>query len=388
MDESRKQSLFKFGKISKKHLILYILSPFTYYFNNLLSNYFKQKNNWYTTSLNYFSIYLGYALMGLILFIYTKRINKEEISYNQQEEISPLNLYSTNLISGRENPLFSKKKIISLFIIIILIDCLSTYMFTYFQRFSHFYKHFGYLYPLEIISFIILSKFILKLKINKHHLFSLIIIIIGLLIINLINFTSVTYNLNELFVILGLLSLQYLYPLLDIIVYYILYEKDFNFSLYLLFIGIMGIIIGIIISFLKEYLSLIFLNVNIFQDLTNFKKNKLSKILLFLFMSLCNGITYCFLQSIFKFFKPWAYGITSVINGLLNTVHDILKVIFEKKKFKIFLLLQIVIYIILIIACLIFNEQIICNFWGLNENTNEEITIRASLDVESVKSNE
>ena len=45
MEESSKQNLFKLGKISKKHLFLYILSPFTYYFNNLLSNNFKQKNN-------------------------------------------------------------------------------------------------------------------------------------------------------------------------------------------------------------------------------------------------------------------------------------------------------------------------------------------------------
>ena len=269
-------------------------------------------------------------------------------------------------------------------IIIIIADCLSTYIFTYFQQFPYFFKYLGYLYPLEIISFILLSKFILKLKIYKHHLFSLIIIIIGLLLINIINFTSISYKLNELFVILSLLILQYLYPLLDIIVYHILYEKDFNFPLWYFLLGIMGVFIGIIISFMREYLSLTFLNLNIFQDIYNFKNDTLLNLLIFIFITLCNGITYCLLYSIFKLFKPWAYAITAVINGLLNVFHDIINVIFGNNEFSILLLFQIIIYIILFIACLIFNEQIICNFWELNKNTKEEIINRSSLDFELI----
>ena len=387
MKESKKRrSLFKLGNISRKHFILYILSPFTYYFNNKFSDYVKKENTWYNSSLNFFSIYLGYILIGGILLIYSKIINKKEISHKQEKIqtkiiVQPLNEFIIN-DTDIDEPVILTKKIIFLFIIIVITDCLCTYIFTTFQKFPNFFKYLGYLYPLEIISFIILSKFILKLKINKHHLFSLIIIIIGLLIINIINFTSITYNLNELFVIFGLLSLQYLYPLLDIIIYYILYEKDFNFSLYVLLNGIMGMIIGIIMSLCKEYLSLTFLNINIFQDLTYFKNNTLSKFLWYLLMSISNGITYSLLLSIFKLFKPWAYAITAVINGLLTTFHDILNVLFEKKIFNFFLLFQIIIYIILFIACLIFNEQIICNFWELNKNTKEEITNRGKRDLE------
>ena len=150
----------------------------------------------------------------------------------------------------------------------------------------------------------------------------------------------------------------------------------------------MGVFIGIIISFMREYLSLTFLNLNIFQDIYNFKNDTLSNLLIFIFITLCNGITYCLLHSIFKLFKPWAYAITAVINGLLNIFHDIINVIFGNNEFSILLLFQIIIYIILFIACLIFNEQIICNFWELNKNTKEEIMIRACLDLQSIKSNE
>ncbi len=352
-DFRKTRSLFKFGNISRKHFILYILSPFTFYFNNILSDEFKKINKWYTTSLSFFAVYLGYLLIGGILLIYSIIINKKQIFKNKQKRQNGLELKAVResmIISlNIEETLFFKNKYTTLFIIV-LIDCLSTYIFTYFQRFSNFFKYLGYLYPLEIIIFILLSKLILKLKINKHHLFSIIIIIIGLLIINIINLVSITYSLNELFVILGLLILVYLYPLLDIIVYYILYEKEFYYPLFLFFIGIMGIIIGIIMSFLKEYFSLTFLNVNFFNDLENFKDNKVSYFLLFILMSLANGITYTFLLSIFKLFKPWSYAITAVINGLLTTFSDILNVILKINNFDILLLFQIVIYIILFFA--------------------------------------
>ena len=42
-DFRKTRSLFKFGNISRKHFILYILSPFTFYFNNILSDEYKKK---------------------------------------------------------------------------------------------------------------------------------------------------------------------------------------------------------------------------------------------------------------------------------------------------------------------------------------------------------
>ena len=102
-------------------------------------------------------------------------------------------------------------------------------------------------------------------------------------------------------------------------------------------------------------------------------------------ISISNGITYSLLHSIFKLFKPWSYGITAVINGLLTIFHGIFNIIFGQNQFNIFLLFQIIIYIILFFACLIFNEQIICNFWGLNKYTKEEIINRASLDLKQIE---
>ena len=54
------------------------------------------------------------------------------------------------------------------------------------------------------------------------------------------------------------------------------------------------------------------------------------------------------------------------------------------KSFKLNELPILFLLIILIFVCLIFNEQIICNFWGLNTNTKNEITKRAILEIHSI----
>ena len=107
-----------------------------------------------------------------------------------------------------------------------------------------------------------------------------------------------------------------------------------------------------------------------------FKGNTLIKLLLFLLLSIIDGITYSLLYLIFKFFQPCVYSVSAVTNGLLYSIYEIL---FET--FNYYLLIQIFIYLILIFACLVFNEQIICNFWNLNFNTNKDIERRAIFDL-------
>ena len=378
MESYGRKSLFKLGKFNKFHLFLFIFSPFSLYLNTIFLNYIKNNNQWAkTSSVNYFSIYFGYTLIGGILFLYYLIINKEEKEVKETNMVF-FTIKKKSSKNGFMSFLLNKKnKIIISFLLIIITDCISTFIFTFFQKFPNFTKFLGYLYPLEIISFIVLSNFLLKLKISEHQLFSLFIIIIGLFIINIINFTQIDLNKKNLFLIIGLLILQYLYPLLDIIVYNLLYEKEFNFSLFCFLIGILGIAIGIILSLFSEILSTNKLYINIFEDISNIK----SSFSIFLIMSISNGITYCILYSIFKLFKPWFFGITAVMNGLFNCIHSIIVNLFEKQ-FNIILITQFFIYIILIFACLIFNEQIICNFWGLNKNTKIEIISRATEEIE------
>ena len=43
--------------------------------------------------------------------------------------------------------------------------------------------------------------------------------------------------------------------------------------------------------------------------------------------------------------------------------------------------------ILIFFSCLIFNEIIICNFWGLNVNTAKEVRIRGEIEVNEIRKN-
>ncbi len=67
MEKNTKNYFFTLGSFSKKHLILFFFSPFTFSMNNFLSSkeLFQKKSN----TFKYFSLFSGYILMGIILFI-------------------------------------------------------------------------------------------------------------------------------------------------------------------------------------------------------------------------------------------------------------------------------------------------------------------------------
>ncbi len=105
----------------------------------------------------------------------------------------------------------------------------------------------------------------------------------------------------------------------------------------------------------------------------------------FSLLSILRGITYTFVWSIFSLFKPWFFEISNVITAFFLFIYlNIINEISEHSVKNIFTLknsIQIILFIILIFACLIFNEQIICNFLGLNKNTHNNITTRSLMEL-------
>ena len=91
--------------------------------------------------------------------------------------------------------------------------------------------------------------------------------------------------------------------------------------------------------------------------------------------SIIQVLYYTSIWLVFKFFKPWYYGTTIIIDTIIFRIIGIIRK--ENKDFQFF---EIFLYIIVIFTTFIFNEQIICNFWGLNKNTKIEIINRANID--------
>lgn len=261
-----------------------------------------------------------------------------------------------------------------------LIDFLSTFISINFSNFHKYDIYYINLFSFEIFFFLILSKYLLKLEIYKHHIFSLFIIVIGLIIIHLLHF-QINFRLNDIFIIFILLIYHYIFTFQDILAYYLLNQYNFDIYTFSFIIGLLGILISFIISIFNLITDFNCLNLNINTYIILFKEQPFKKILTFLFVSLFNGITYTYFWSIFKYFKPWFYGVFSPIYGLLNTIY----MIFTSNEEMNVNIIEIIIYIILIFACLIFNEQIICNFWELSKNTKKEIMNRAKNETQNLQ---
>ena len=116
MKNYKTKHLFTIGTINKNHLILFFFCPLTYVLNTQIGNNMLSDKITNQTQ-NYFSIYFGYLIInGIIMLFNIKNIFIIKDSYYQ----------------------IKMKKIIILFILIVIVDNLSTYVFTYFSNFHNF----------------------------------------------------------------------------------------------------------------------------------------------------------------------------------------------------------------------------------------------------------
>ena len=387
MENLQKQKIFTIRYFRKIDIILFIISPLTYFINDLISYSYYLTNPWNNNFPHYFSQYFGYLIVNGIIFIYYKikglyiykfinsNNNDSILSINSNIDVFELNF----LFDEQEINNNLKNSLIFFFLFVIIFDNFPLF----FEKYPKFTNYFMNLFPFEIISLMILSKYLLKLIIGKHHYFSIIIIIIGLFIINLINIEEINFQLNHIYVIYFALISHFIYTLEDIYAYYLLYEKGINIYLFSILIGIIGIIIGCIISIINQFFDFQFLNINIFNDIHLMleRGNIIKQIISFLLISLSKGITFTCFWLIFKLFKPWFYGVFSPIYGILNCLYLLITNLIQSNsdiEMNIIktIFFQIIIYLILIFMSLIVNEQIICNFWGLNIDTKTEITKR------------
>ena len=354
----KKKCLFTLGSISKKNIIIFLLSPLTFSLNNKFSEIYLRN---YSESFKFLAKYFGYIIGAIVLFIIFSNKNEKE---KKKKPKVRMHLKRPSIFRKM------KSKFI-LFLILFLIsflDSLSTYLYSFLFKFEQFKLYSPYILPLEVLSFWILSKLIFKFTLYKHHYISIIIISFGLIIINIISFkfdNEMQFNIS---LICGLLLLQYIYPLLDILSFDLLYKKDFQLHLLLFIIGFLSIIF--------QFIFLIFDGFkNLYKEIFD-----IFNLFVFLLFALSNSITFSLLYSVFKLYKPWIYATTAVINGLISSIFNF----YSDNLNSSINTIIIIIFLFLIFQCLIFNEQIICNFWGLNINTQKEIRKRAELEFSNI----
>ena len=371
--------------------------------------------------LIFFTNYLGYLFSGLIYLIIKYRMKKVEISDKDKinnnddettildfnEELIPNNDESNEISRSSFMPIkstFNKMKINKannqidleiekiekknskrkhLYILILaiiylvpmLLDAFNTYEFKTSSPVSLF---------IAIISYVIFSRIILGMKIYSHQIFALIIILVSNIIIILL----VIIQREEQGIIDMILNFIII---LSIVILYCLYnnlvKKYFNVYMgspyYLMFIiGAMSISLILpyeiitVIAFGKDTKF----NGIFYQMEKNYEKTKLYPLIFiadiisaFLWIAGINLTVY--------FYTPCHFIISESISQIISTI---ISQTFENLS----LTKQIIIYILffmIFLGSLIYNEIFIINICSLSENTRKHIIIRQKEETDNIK---
>ena len=216
---------------------------------------------------------------------------------------------------------------------------------------------------IDILSRILFSYFILKSQLYKHHIISIIILLIGFLINAYFGICGLDSKNDWIFLLFMIIS-RILFALEDTINKILLTNK-LLLAHYLMFLR--GSLSFIIISFLFLVLSLTssididYYN-NIIQS-SDFGIEFLRKLFLVIFSSFKS---FCIFRIIY-IFSPQHVGFCNIISCLI----ELIKYLIENKAINniTHFIFDMITLIFIFLGTLIFNEMIIINAFGLNENT-------------------
>ena len=235
------------------------------------------------------------------------------------------------------------------------------------------------LIPVDIITRIVLSRRVLKLSLFRHHYFSLGLVILGFLLMSFCEFRAITeYELNSLPYFIFIIIKNILIPLEDVYNKILLTEK-FLLPHYLMFWR--GLFNCIILSLFS--LCFILPGVIKFDFITQNEKLNIAIYLLhkiiFIILYFCRAFIYL---KVIDVFSPQH---VAFCNAAFYLYLFILWKIKNKDKFYLSILDSFSL-ILIIFATLIFNELLIINACGLNNNTKKNFIKKEMLELRSINS--
>jgi len=221
--------------------------------------------------------------------------------------------------------------------------------------------------------------FMFKKPIYSHQKFSLGIGFIGMAIIFTVFFFYLDYARYEYIYDVLLFFGSFLYSLYLVLVKYMAEKKYYSPFLLLLLIGTFSTVITVI-----GYMIYSFVTVNDLRYVTNIFHcrddmyvcfgNYYDKIICYF---LINAVLQVLIFLVCYYFSPEVFAISDIISPYLSFISKVI----EKKNTDILnIILNSIGYIIIILCSFVYNEIIVCNFCGLNENTWKAIDKKANED--------
>ena len=234
----------------------------------------------------------------------------------------------------------------------------------------------NWLISIDIFSRIIISRIILKTKIYRHHILSIILTIIGLFSMSICAFKVIIENeLENWPYFLFIIGKYILLPLEDVI-NKVLLTDEFLLPHYLMFYrGIFNfIMLGILSAsvFLPESKLVIF---SYFSQFTTDKEKHIQILVKVIFTILSFFRAFCLLRVI-DIFSPQH---VSFLNTTFS-LYQLFKCRTKSRDDKFITSIDAIFLLIIILGTLIFNEIIILNFFGLNKNTKKNYIIKEQLE--------
>ena len=227
--------------------------------------------------------------------------------------------------------------------------------------------------------FTLINVFMFKKQIFSHQKFSLGIGGIGMAIIFTVFFVYLDYSKYEYIYDVLLFFGSFLYSLYLVLVKYMSEKKFYSPFLLLLLIGSFSTIItivGYIIYSLSTVGDLRYVT-NIFhckEGMYVCFGNYYDKIICYF---LINAVLQILIFLVCYYFSPEVFAISDIISPYLSFIS---KIIEKKNTDVVNIILNSIGYIIIILCSFIYNEIIVCNFCGLNENTWKAIDKKADED--------
>ena len=237
----------------------------------------------------------------------------------------------------------------------------------------------NWLISVDTFARIIFSRIFLKTKLYKHHYFSIIVTVIGLLVMSLCALKSLSDIESERWPYFLFVIAKYLLLPLEDVFNKILLTDEFMLPHYLMFWrGIFDFIFLIILG--SAVIIPGFVTFHYFEQFHGTLEilTQVSLKILFTIFSFCK--TFCLLK-ILDIFSPQHVAFCNTAFSL----YQLFKCRCKSHDNKVIMSIDATFLAIIIIATLIFNEVLIVNCFGLNRNTKKGFLEKAKIELQEIK---
>ena len=357
--------------------ILDLFNSFEYYcFKDTINDYEKyiiEVRLIYLLCLSLAELSAGFLV--IITKIKMNYLKKVEIRKNSKKEIKLI-----------YNDLSIKKNKYTFIILVSILDfiarCNSIIMFLLFDPSNLEDRHIKWIISIDISSRILFSRLMLKIKLYKHHVVSILLCSIGFFIMIVFALQSIIFggdgkyfNLNNWIFIISIILQKNFYAIEDSISKILLTDK-FLLPHYLMFLrGCFSFILYLIlcvILFLTSYAKISNFK-NLFEG-TDFRVHLLLKGL-----RLISSFVRIF--SIFKIidiFTPIHVGFLNIVSSFTETIQ--FTIVTTEKEHIIHIVFDMICLFVIGFGTLIFTEILIVNACGMNEKTKPGLLLNEQLD--------